>query len=398
LTGGIAGVNVRLTVPVNPYESRALMARAQRIQVPGLDPQGENLETIEPAGYQPPDPAPPSEPELGDVGELADSRYTDYSWIIYRLRSPEEISRMPQAGPRSLVTRRVGAIDITEIQREFGGGIYEFWAFLDHNDGSGKRLRFKRTFAVESPRRDPPPPPPPPAPSAGDAQLAAVLNGILRTLERLDTRAAQPATPAPAVQPFPFKELVELSKLISDRATPALAGASVTEMMALVSQGIELGKSTQPGSEPSTVAVVLEKLAPSLERLAATLLTRRQPPPAMRRPAGGPVPSTAQVVNEPEPPEPPSDDETRMSAAIDALARALIEQTPAEDFAFVLEHSLSREQVAMLRLGSTEQIMGQLTDSGAMLKYPILATESAAPYLDSVLAELRTPAPEEEGG
>jgi hypothetical protein len=80
-----------------------------------------------------------------------------------------------------------------------------------------------------------------------------------------------------------------------------------------------------------------------------------------------------------------------MSAAVDALARAVIEQTPPDDFAFVLEHALSREQVAMLRLGSTEQIMGQLAESGATVKYPILATEAAAPYLESVLTELRAP-------
>jgi len=377
------------------------MARSPRIVVPGLDPSAENSSTIEPEGYPPPDTAPPAEPELGDVAELADSRYTEYSWSIYRLRSPQEINQSPQAGPRSLVTKRVGPVDILELQREFGGGIYEFWAYFDVNDGAGKRLRFRRVYAVDGPRKDvsstittPPPPPPP----ATDPQLAGILAAISRTLERLDARAAQPATPAPATQPFPFKELVELSKLISDRATPALAGASVTEMMGLVQQGIELGKSTQPGAEQSTVAVVIEKLAPSLERLAATLLTRRPAPPAMRRPPGEPVPATARIVNEPELPEPPSDDETRMSAAVDALARAVIEQTPADDFAFVLEHSLSREQVAMLRLGSTEQIMGQLADSGAMLKYPILATEAAAPYLDSVLAELRAPAPDEDGG
>jgi hypothetical protein len=378
------------------------MARPQRIAVPGLESGAENFtpDTIE--NYQPPENSAPPEPEMGDVGELADSRYTEYSWIIYRMRTAEEINRMPAAGPRSMVTRRIGPIDITEIQREFGGGVYEFWAFLDLGDGNGKKLRFKRTFAVESPRKDPNAGVihvSAPAVAAGvDPQLAGILGAISRTLERLDARAAQPAAPAPATQPFPFKELVELTKMLNDRNTPALAGASVTEMMGLVQQGIELGKSTQPGSEPSTVAVVLEKLAPSLERLAATLLTRRPGPPPMRRPMGGPVPSTAQVVSDPEPPPPPSDDETRMSAAIDALARAVIEQTPPDDFAFVLEHTLSREQVAMLRLGSTEQIMGQLTDSGATLKYPILATEAAAPYLDSVLAELRTPATEEDGG
>jgi len=378
------------------------MARPPRIMVPGLDPSGENSENIESEAYPPPANPDPPEPELGDVGELADSRYTEFSWTIYRLRGNDEISRNPQAGPRSLVTKRVGPIDILEIQKAFGAGIYEFWAYLDQNDGMGKRLRFRRVYAVDGPRRDVTGiVAPMPAAAGVDPALAAVLAAINRTLERLDARAAvaaPSAPPAPVMQPFPFAELVQLSKLITDKATPALAGASITEMMALVTQGIELGKSTQPGAEQSTVAVVLEKLAPSLERLAATLLTRRPPPPPMRRPPGGPVTSTAQVVNEPEPPPLPSDDETRMSAAIDALARAVIEQTPPDDFAFVLEHSLSREQVAMLRLGSTEQIMGQLAESGATAKYPILATEAAAPYLDSVLTELRTPSTGEEGG
>jgi len=380
------------------------MARQPRMIVPGLDSQVEDSAISESEAYPPPANPDPAEPEVGDVGELADSRFTEFSWSIYRLRSTEEVTRNPQAGPRSLVTRRVGPIDILEIQREFGGGIYEFWAYLDQNDGAGKRLRFKRVYAVDGPRRDVTQPVtlPAPASTAADAQLAAVLNGILRTLERMDTRAAVApaavAAAAPVMQPFPFAELVQLSKLISDKATPALAGASITEMMGLVTQGIELGKSTQPGAEQSTMAVVLEKLAPSLERLAATLLSRRPAPPPQRRPAGGPVPSSAQVVNEPEPIEPQTDDQTRMAAAVDALARAVIEQTPPDDFAFVLEHSLSREQVAMLRLGSTEQIMGQLADSGATLKYPILATEAAAPYLDSVLTELRAPAPEEDGG
>jgi hypothetical protein len=354
----------------------------------------------EPERYPPADTPEPAGPEVGDVGELADTRYTEYSWSIYRLRSVEEINRSPQAGPRSLVTKRVGPIDILELQREFGGGIYEFWAYFDQNDGAGKRLRFRRVYAVDGPRKDVTSTVTPhaPAPVPGlDPQVTAMLGAINRTLERLEARAAVPATPAAAVQAFPFKELVELTKMLNDRSTPALAGATVTDMMGLVQQGIELGKATQPGSEQSTLAVVLEKLAPSITQLAGTLLSRRAPPPRSR-PLGGPVDSSARVVSEPEPPPPPSDDETRMSAAIDALARAVIEQTPAEDFAFVLEHSLSREQVAMLRLGSTEQIMGQLSEGGAMLKYPILATEAAAPYLDSVLAELRTPANEGEDG
>jgi hypothetical protein len=377
------------------------MARPPRMIVPGLDSQVEDSAFSEVEAYPPPANPSPPEPELGDVAELADSRYTEFSWSIYRLRGNDEISRNPQAGPRALVTKRVGPIDILEIQREFGGGIFEFWAYLDENDGRGKRLKFRRVYAVDGPRKDVIQSVTQSAPAtAADPQLAAVLSGMLRTLDRLDARASvapAPTSPAPTMQPFPFAELVQLSKLISDKATPALAGASITEMMGLVTQGIELGKSTQPGAEQSTVAVVLEKLAPSLERLAATLLSRRPAPPPQRRPAGGPVASTAQVVNEPEPAPGPSDDETRMAAAVDSLARAVIEQTPTDDFAFVLEHSLSREQVAMLRLGSTDQIMGQLSESGALAKYPILATEAAAPYLDSVLAELRAPADDETG-
>lgn len=379
------------------------MARMPRSMVPGLDSQVEDSEFVEPEAFQSAPVAPLPEPELGDVGELADSRYTEYSWSIYRRRSPEEISRSPQAGPRALITKRVGPVDILEIQREFGSGIYEFWAYFDQNDGKGTRLRFRRMYAVDAPRKDVTPivTPPPVAPvAAPDPGLAAVLAAMMRTLDRMDARASvavPAAAPAAAVQAFPFKELLEMTKMISEKSTPALAGASITEMMALVTQGIELGKSTQPGTEQNTVAIVLEKLAPSLERLAGTLLARRPAPPTMRRPMGGPVSSTAQVVSEPEPAPEPSADETRMAAAVDALARAVIEQTPPDDFAFVLEHALSREQVAMLRLGSTEQIMGQLAESGATVKYPILATEAAAPYLESVLTELRAPQEDESG-
>lgn len=378
------------------------MSRGPRLAIPTFDPPPENSSSGEPEFVQPAEPASNPEPDVGDVSELADQRYSDYSWSVWRQRTSEEIARNPKAGPRSFVTRIVGPVDIMAFQAQHGGGIYEFWAYLDLGDGNGRRYRFKQTYPIDGPRKDGSAPAPAAAPAAAhssgpDPQLAAALGAINRMLERLDARAAQPAPPAPAVQAFPFKELVELTKMLNDRATPALAGASVTEMMSLVQQGIELGKSTQPGTEPNTVAIVLEKLAPSLERLASTLLTRRPSPPAMRRPPGGPVASTAHLVNEPEPPAPPSDDETRMSAAVDALARAVIEQTPPDDFAFVLEHTLSREQVAMLRLGSTEQVMQQLTDAGATVKYPILATEAAAPYLDSVLTELRTPATEGEG-
>ncbi len=341
------------------------MSRQSRVVVPAFDPEPEpepgderETETADGAMSCP-------VPEMGDIQELADQRFSDYTWSVWRQRTPDENARNPKAGPRSFVTRIVGPVDIVAFQQQHGGGIFEFWAYRDVGDGNGKRL---------------------------DPALAAVLGNIARTLDRLENRAAAPApAPSPA---FPIKELIELSKLIGQRdrqePAPALAGASVGELMGLINQGIELGKSTQPGSEPSTVAVVLEKLSPAIERIATNLLARRAPPP-MRRPPGEPVASSAQVVNEPEPPEPPSDDQTRMSAAIDALARAMIDQTPPEDFAFVLEHILSREQAALLRMGSTEQVMGQLAESGMLSKYPILSTEAAAPYLESVLAELRSP-------
>lgn len=371
------------------------MTRPPRVIVPAFDPPanpepelGAEVETLIPTTTSP-------DPDAGDVQELADQRFTDYTWSVWRQRTADEIARTPKGGPRSFVTRIVGPVDIVAFQQQHGGGIYEFWAYLDVGDGNGKRFRFKQVYPLDGPRKDAQAAPPAPAPAtATDPALAATLSGIARTLERLESRTAAP--PAAAAPPFPIKEVIELSKLIGQRERPEPApalGASVTELMGLINQGIELGKSTQPGSEPSTVAVVIEKLSPAIERIAAGLLARRAPPP--RRPAGEAVPSTAQVISDPEPAQ-PSDDEVRMSAAIDALARAVIDQTPPDDFAFVLEHILSREQVAMLRLGSTEQVIGQLTAAGMLTRYPILATESAAPYLESVLTELRNPA--QEGG
>lgn len=338
----------------------------------------------------------------GDIAELGENRYREWKWYVYRLRTPVERAEDPAAGLRELMTVFVGPVDIMQVQRDFGGGQFEFRGFQD-------RMRKLKRVALAGPRKvfsqsvvmSGPAPAAAPAADGILGELAVSVRQQGQLLERLAERVSNPA-PAPA-QGMTFDNVIQLATLISGQREHQQTTPEVfKEMAGLFRQGLEAGASRDPG-ETNTTAAVIQTLAPSIERIASALLTRRggAPTPAAR-PAmttAAPV-SSAHVIethtNTAAAPAAPDQAETetsfRMQAVTDSLARAIsafgtqAERDP-EDFAGTIEDLLEPSEIAILRLATLDGLMSELETVSE--RYPVFRSPQARAYCARVLAALR---------
>jgi Mg/Co/Ni transporter MgtE len=82
-------------------------------------------------------------------------------------------------------------------------------------------------------------------------------------------------------------------------------------------------------------------------------------------------------------------DQVRMTAAVDALSRAITGEMEPADFAGSLQDILSPEQLHLLKALPEAQVTDVLLASAGG-RYPVLLAESAKGYITAVLQELKS--------
>lgn len=333
---------------------------------------------------------------LGDLVSLADATYTDYTWHVYRHRSPEDMARSRSRQQTVYVTTLSGPIDLSQLRSAVGGGVFTLWGYL-----AGKLAR-KIRFEMEGPPvyfTPPAAPAAPPAPATpstpnGTDPVLLLLQGQQKTLDAIAAALARPQQPAQTG--YSFSEVLKLAELLGGRQA---SGPDMTDMIALFRQGIEIGGTAVNGNEKGTLEIVLEKGMPVLEKIAVGLAQRR--PPA--RPAAPPRPrpaSSATVVEDPVAPSPAApavevppgitpqerDQALRWEAATGALSRAIAGGVEPDDFAGTLEDLLLPEEVDLMVTSGPELVIGQLRTAAD--RYPNLNTPEAATFVQRVIAAL----------
>lgn len=361
--------------------------------------------------------------DSGDVAALADATFNDWSWIIYRLRSADEMVRDRNTRQRVLVTKMNGPLDILQVQAVCGGGVFEIRGF------TGGRLRTRITQEIAGPHKDynaaamPAAPMLPPTdarvdsgPSRSERLMLRALRHQGALLEQLATRAAvPPPAPAPAPGGITLETVIALADRLAQRQNPAPEATTLGHVVDAFKEGMHLSRELGGGPEKSTTEILIEKAMGPLERILGAMLTAR---PVMRRPGArppgvavppggaGPVPppaaaepSSATVI-EPETAgdSDPDMDALRMRSAVDALARAITDGREPEAFAESLEDLLSPQQIGLVRFTPDEQAIGVIVQAAGG-KYPVLETDAGRAYLAAVLTAIKHPeADEDEGG
>ncbi len=337
--------------------------------------------------------------ETGDMNVLSDAAFTDWSWIIYYLRTPDEMARLHTKEQRVLITKLVGPLDILQVQGICGGGSFEIRGTFEG------RLRARLRIDLAGPKKDynAPVAPTPAAVQAFAmrAPRSRLERHVLRTLrrqgqvlEQLVARAGTPATPAaPGAQGITLTDIINLADKLAQRQNPAPEANTLNTVVDAFKQGMSLAQELGGGPERTQTEIIMEKAMPVAERLLGAILTgarRRQPAPTPRPgspPAPDPsaaVPGEAHVV---EPESPPDLDTVRMMGAVDALARAIEARRPPEEFAATLEDLLSPDQLSVLLFSPQDEVIGSVL--AAAPKYPVLAGDGARAYLTAVLTTLK---------
>lgn len=370
------------------------MARARRppVSVPEIVDPNESE-------YAEPEADESAMVDIGDVTQLADPKYREWLWWVYRLRTPEEMQKNPRAALRVVVTRITGPIDVIDIQNRFGGGVFEFWGYFDGH------LRAHPRIELEGPRKEynaaTAPPPPQATNGVNGGELAVMRTELAETNKLLrEMINAKPAAP----QGLTVEDVLKLAPLLQRperaAATPQAPVATevVKEMVGLFKEGMELRREVD-GGDQSTLGIVVEKLAPALERIATAVLTRRPMPvrPPQKPPREVPHEEAATIPppGSPTPPQPPAAPiNHRWLTAVESMANAIAQAQEPGEFAITLEGILNEQEIAILELPTTTSD-AVLAECGALVdQYPILKTEQAKPFIDAVLAELRNPSPE----
>ena len=369
----------------------------------------------------------------GDMQMLQDATFAEWSWTVYRLRNAEEMQRAGTRSPRVFVTKTVGPFDVVSLQRDFGGGVYEIRGSFDGH------LRIRHVQEIEGPRRvyqemaTPAAPflghnQPAPAPQYPQQHVAETsysvdrrLDGMERLLERLSDRVMTPPAPAaPAQAPLGLADIITLADRMNQREVATPTGETIKEMMGVLRMGMDLKGEVTGGPETTTAERVLERVLPSLEKIAVGIFTNRNAR-VMRNTPTGPAPRAAARApgtdGLPEPPpvihhepsgaavidpagaEPAAgadelDGSHRWPAAIEALANSIEADDDPRDFPMLLERLLPDDDLAMLRAAPDESVLAQLRSAGGGA-FPVLMTEPAAVFMRAMLAELRNPTDDE---
>lgn len=335
--------------------------------------------------------------ETGDIGALADAAFNDWSWIVYRMATPDEMVRNRSKQARVWMTKAAGPLDLLEIQEQCGGGTFEFWGYY------GGHLRTRIRQEVAGPRKVFDVVTPSPAAATTAAPQPVTLTGgpsafedrITRMLEQQQQQLNALAASGKR-DGLGIADIFAIADRIAQRAQPA-ESLGLAPVIDAFKEGMALRAQVEGGPEKSTIEVVTEKLAPVLERVLVHMATAARPAPP-RRPPGAPAPaapgtppaSVAEVVDETPSPAATTDEGYRWQAAIEALANAVAVGDDPVDFADTLSRILNAQELGMLRLGSPEDVTAVLRKRAGE-RFEILHRDEAAAFVAAVLEELRNP-------
>lgn len=368
--------------------------RSTKVDPPASnEPEGDELEdeddAVERAG-------------MGDLLALADATYADWTWHVYRQRSPEDMARTRSRQQSVWVLSITGPLDIAQLRDTVGGGLFTLWGYREG------RLQHKIRFEMEGPPRIYTPPvhqAPPAAPAAAPAStpngtdpvLLALLTGQQKILESI---AANLARPQPR-EGLGFREVIALAQTLGGGGR----GVEMKDMVALFQQGIEIGGSAVGGNDKTMSELLVEKGIPALERLAVAMSRNRpvvrQPAAPRPKPASGATvvedPPGADVDRTPNPePELTADQKAeavRWEAAVGALSRAIEGGAEPDDFADTLDDLLLPHEIDLMLAGGAGAVLEQLRTAAD--RFPVLNTPAAEPFVTAVLASLSDPNPEQ---
>ncbi len=373
---------------------------------------------------------------IGDLADLDSPTFSDYEWNIYRLRTAEDMAKSGTRSPRVWIAKRVGPVNLNEIQADYGGGWFEFWGKLN----GVTRKKFRREIegepklsriATTSPNGNPSSLAPQRDASGSASADELVRRAVLRErrrherqaerkerdderrraderFNRLEQLIAQSAAARPTSEPKPerLKDLAETMLMLRQLAPEGAAGMSPLELLKAardwMNQGIVLGEKREPGTVDGGDGWNAERVTAVAQALAQ-ILARFTPPPRRDPSAGAqpaaeaakPTDSHAEVV-----PNPPaaSDPMHRWKGAVETVARNMVRGRGPDDTAATVEDLLNEEELGHLR---GAQIDGVWRPSGTEVlawlygqglgKFPQLESPGGLVYLDSVLAELRRP-------
>lgn len=370
-------------------------AQVPKLVVPSAPPADDA-----PAGLERPqgDDQPGNGPDdLGDLFALADESYRDAVWYVWRRRLPgDAVDKRSNPNAPIYVAKVVGPVDIDDLAKMTGGGSFRLCGYR------GGEKFIERPFEVDGPRKvypaDVKAEPTAAAPVAAvPDQSQAIAAVIERMFDKLEQKLSTSQQSNGSGNALTVKDAIELAKMMRGEPQASPDAAVVQTYVGILKDGIALGAQREAAGGTDWAAV-LEKGTPLLEKLVTGILTRRQAPPMRRAPGAQPARSAshAEVVQEPAataPVDPPAGESPRMTAVVEGLARAVDEmgtenEIEPADYAATVEHILNPAECSMLRITTTDTLMGELASVAD--RFPSLATPQARAFVDAVLTALRS--------
>jgi hypothetical protein len=375
---------------------------------------------------------------LGDLADLDSQKFSDYEWNIYRLRTAEDMAKSGTRSPRVWIAKRVGPVNLNEIQADYGGGWFEFWGRLNgvtkfkfRREIDGDPKVFKPDASGKTSLLAP----------NGDASSSVSVEEAVRRAVARERRRAQvelerhqrseeqkrleaqiaelkqlvsQAASRPAVEQKPerLKDLAETMVMLRSLA-PEGSAMNPLELLQTarqwMEQGILLGEKREPGTSEGGDGWNAERITAIAQAVAQVLSRftppRREPPrgaQATQQPATAPnadvpladvVPPAAQAT------QATSDPHYRWKSAIETVARNMVRGRGPDDTAASIEDTLNEEELKNLKgeqgpdgvwHPTVPEALDWLEGQG-IGPFPQLRSPGGLVYTESVLTELRRP-------
>lgn len=234
-----------------------------------------------------------------------------------------ELGGIDESGAKVMIYRAAGSgrkvdaflyscspreFSIEELSSKFGGGDYRIKGYR-YNPEIGRRVLFVNQQVSIDPGIKPETETAPAIAPAAPADLAPLVAAMSAGFEKLGTLIVQAQPPAQSRADM-LRELAMMREILGPSQVPAAPGLTPADMIALLQQGIELGRVS--GGETDALSEMTRGLMPLLARWAEKEAAQPkaapvQMPPLPILPAGSPVaapsnvPPAAPIQSQPQP-------------------------------------------------------------------------------------------------